>query len=131
MKNSILKSRILAIAAICLSALVALDGCAVQQGTKVDSNSVSFIQKGQTTRAELIGKLGQPTTTTRDATGKETLIWEYYKHTTDAKAFIPVAGLFMGSTEMEGSTFTVSLDKGSRVVDYQISNSRSEGRLGQ
>lgn len=131
MKNSILKSRILTIAAICLPALVVLDGCAVQQGTKVDSNSISFIKKGQTTKADLIGKLGQPTTTTLDGAGKETLVWEYYKHTTDAKAFIPVAGLFLGSTEMEGSTFSVFLDKSSRVADYQISNSRSEGRLGQ
>jgi outer membrane protein assembly factor BamE (lipoprotein component of BamABCDE complex) len=115
----------------CLTISLGLTGCTVQQGAKVESTDISFIQKGQTTKDEVIQKLGKPTSVSVDSGGKETLIWDYYKHTTDAKSFIPFAGLFIGSTQMEGSTFTVFLDKKYRVTDYQISNSRSEGRVGQ
>lgn len=116
------------IALLCIT--MALAGCAVQQGTKVESADISFIKKGQTTKTEVVQKLGQPTSVLRDSAGKETLVWDFYKHTTDAKSFIPIAGLFVGSTKMEGSTFTVFLNKENLVTDYQISSSRSEGRLG-
>lgn len=131
MKISIQQSRVCSIALIFLVAILGMSGCAVQQGTKVEARDVSFVKKGQTTKAELINRLGQPTTSSVDGSGKETLIWEYYKHTSDAKSFIPFAGFVMGSTEMEGSTFTVSLDKNKRVADHQIASSRSEGKLGR
>ena len=116
---------------VLLAGCFVIGGCTVQQGTKVEAADVSFVKKGQTTKAELINKLGAPTTSTVDAAGKETLIWEHYKHTSDAKTFIPFAGLLIGSTEMQGSTFTVLLDRNNRVADYQISNSRSEGKVGR
>jgi len=100
---------------IALLTTLAITGCAVQQGTHVEARDVSFVKKGVTTKAELVDKLGPPTTVTIGSSKRETLVWEHYRHTTDAKSFIPFVGLLIGSTEMQGSTFTVQLDKHQRV----------------
>lgn len=107
-----------------------LSGCAVEQGRRVESADVSFIQKGKTTKTELLEKLGPPTETAVDSSGKESLTWEYFKSTTDGKSFIPFAGFFVGSQSFDSATFTAFLDAKNRVVDYKLSSGRSQGRMG-
>lgn len=107
-----------------------MSGCAVEQGRRVESTDVSFIQKGKTTKSELVEKLGPPTETAVDSNGRESVTWEYFKSTSDGKTFIPIAGFFVGSQTFDSATFTAFLDAKSRVVDYKLSSGRSQGRLG-
>ena len=61
------------VAAFAIGTLLVMGGCAATTGTQV--TDVSFVHKGKTQRAELISKLGAPTSSSRDSTGKETLVW--------------------------------------------------------
>lgn len=103
--------------------LVFLTGCATEYGKKVSADDVAFLQKGRTTRAELIQRLGQPTNTIRESTGREQLIWEYLKVTPDAKAFIPFT--FFDSQQSETSTFMAVVDSKGKVIDYSVAAGRS------
>src|SRR6218665_2303095 len=90
--------------ALTISALLVLGGCAATTGTQV--TDVKFVQKGKTQRAELISKLGPPTASSRDSSGKETLIWMHAKTKVDGKTYIPFAGLVMGGSTTEMSEFS-------------------------
>lgn len=109
---------------------ILMTGCASTTGTKVEVSDASFIQKGKTTRAEVIAKLGLPNVTSRDSSGKEMLIWHHSKSKVDPKSYIPIAGLFLGGGTTEYTEFTVTLDKRGVVVDSSQSNSKVDARLG-
>lgn len=105
-------------------------GCATSSGTKVEAADISFIQKGKTTRTELVNKLGQPNETGLDSNGKETLSWIHVQTRTDAKTFIPIAGAFIGGGTSESTTLKVVLDKRGVVSDYEYAGGRQISKLG-
>jgi outer membrane protein assembly factor BamE (lipoprotein component of BamABCDE complex) len=49
-------------------------GCA-SAGTKVDQAAVSKIQKGKTSKAEVVALLGSPMSASLTGDGKEVLVW--------------------------------------------------------
>lgn len=105
-------------------------GCGTTSGTKIESSDLSSIQKGRTAKSELIQKYGQPTDTTVDSTGKETLFWYHSQSKTDAKTFIPFAGAFLGGASSETTSLRVMLDKRGVVSDYEYSGGKSVSKLG-
>ena len=117
-----------------LAALIAVaglvTGCATSSGTKVEASSLSFIQKGKTTKSELVSKLGQPDETGVDSNGKETVSWIHSNSRTDAKTFIPIAGAFIGGATSENTTLKVILDKRGVVSDYEYTGGRQVSKLG-
>ncbi len=117
-----------------LAALIAVaglaTGCATSSGTKVEASSLFFIQKGKTTKSELVSKLGQPTESGFDSSGKETLTWFHTESRTDAKTFIPIAGAFIGGGTSESTTLKVILDKRGVVFDYEYTGGRQVSKLG-
>lgn len=108
---------------ICLAAAIGLAGCATEYGKKVSAADIAFVEKGKTTRADLITRLGQPTNTIRESTGREQLVWEYLKTTNDAKSLVPFT--FVESQQYETSTFTAVVDAKGRVIDYSVASGRS------
>ena len=118
MKNSI--QMYLKWLAVSLVAMLVLTGCATEYGKKVSSTDVSFVTKGKTTRAELISRLGPPTNTIRESTGRERLIWEYLKVTPDAKDFIPFT--FYDAQQSETSTYTAIVNAKGVVIDYSVAS---------
>lgn len=107
---------------------VAVTGCAVTNGsTRVQNADVSFVQKGKTTKSELIEHLGEPTEVKVSSGGKETLIWEFYKSTSDAATFIPFIGMKAGTTTQETTTITASMDSRGRVADFSRATGRKQG----
>ncbi len=117
-----------------LAALIAVagmaTGCATSSGTKVEASSLSFIQKGKTTKSELVSKLGQPDETGVDSNGKETVSWIHSNSRTDAKTFIPIAGAFIGGATSENTALKVILDKRGVVSDYEYTGGRQVSKLG-
>ena len=116
-----------------LAALIAVvglaTGCATSSGTKVEASSLSFIQKGKTTKGELVQKLGQPDETGIDSNGKETLSWVHSNSRTDGKTFIPIAGMFIGGATTDRTTLKVILDKRGIVSDYEYTGGRQVSKL--
>lgn len=53
-----------------------LSGC-VYTGTNFDESKLDNVQKGQTTKQEVISYFGNPSTTTVDSDGNELLMWTY------------------------------------------------------
>lgn len=104
--------------------------CGATSGMRIESNDLSAIQKGRSTKSEMIAKYGEPTETTLDSSGKETLIWYHTQTKTDAKTFIPIAGIFLGGGTSETTTLKVMLDKRGIVSDYEYSGGRYVSKLG-
>lgn len=121
--------RPLVISVALLAGALTMVGCASTTGVKVDEDATAFIQKGKTTKQDVIAKLGTPTTTSKDSSGKETLVWQHSRATVDAKSFIPFAGIFLGGGTTEYSEFTVTLDKRGVVLDTNKSNSKIDSKL--
>lgn len=113
----------LKVMALGLVAILGVAGCATEYGKKVSATDVSFVEKGKTTRAELVTRLGQPTNTIRESTGREQLIWEYLKVTPDAKTFIPFT--FFDAQQSETATFTAIVNTKGLVIDYSVASGRS------
>lgn len=118
-----------AMAVLAISIMLVLGGCAATTGTQV--TDVSFVRKSKMQRAELISKLGTPTSSSRDASGKETPVWMHAKTQVDGKTYIPFAGLVMGGSTTEMSEFSVTLDRNGVVQDYATTSSKAESRLGR
>ncbi|MFT4271189.1 MAG: hypothetical protein QM578_09275 [Pantoea sp.] len=55
---------------------IVLAGC-VYVGTNFDESKLANVQKGVTTKQEVISMFGEPTTTTVDSDGNEVLMWSY------------------------------------------------------
>jgi hypothetical protein len=81
-----------------LIAALALAGCA-SSGTKVTEAQASQFIKGQSTEAEVIAKLGQPTSSSRAADGSRADIYMYSQAQARAENFIPVVGLMAGGAD--------------------------------
>lgn len=57
-------------------AAIMLSGC-VYTGTNFDESKLANVQKGITTKQEVISYFGKPSTTTVDSEGNEMLMWTY------------------------------------------------------
>lgn len=53
-----------------------LAGC-VYTGTNFDESKLANVQKGQTTKQEVISYFGEPSSTSVDSEGNELLMWTY------------------------------------------------------
>jgi len=92
--------------------LVLMVGCATTGNVQIsDPATVSKIEEGKTTKAEVRGLVGEPTKVNFDTSKNE--IWEYMYTKASAKpaSFIPVVGIFAGGADMSGNTLTILFDK--------------------
>lgn len=91
-------------------ALVALAGCA-SSGTQVTEQQTTQFQKGQTTRSEVIAKLGQPQASTKMDDGTRVDVYSYVHAAANAASYIPVVGLFAGGAHSTTNTATFTYGK--------------------
>ena len=98
-----------------LSLLILVSGCASAGNKQItDSSTVSKIEIGKSTKADVKLLVGEPTKVNFKDNGN-TEIWEYvYKRGQVRPAtFIPVVGWFAGGADVTGSTLTILFnDKG-------------------
>ena len=87
--------RILTTTATMLLAAALLNGCAVGASPAVnDDAAVSTIQKGRTTKQDVLAKFGQPSDQTSDDKGNAS--WHYQRVENSALGFLP--GLNLDAT---------------------------------
>lgn len=113
------------------AAALAIAGCGhtVEYGSQFDASQVSKIQKGKTTKQEVVGMFGAARTTTMDSQGFELWQYHYTKAVGKAKAatFIPIVGLFAGGATGQSTHQSLSVKfKGDVVQDHSYSQTASE-----
>lgn len=114
-----------------LSVAIFGGGCAsTSHGTKIDTQNVSRIEKGVTTRAEVEQMFGPPMNVGLMGDGRRSMMYQYMETDTKVKgtSFIPFAGPFMGGSK--GTTRTqqlqVILTKDEVVEDYVMNDGTSK-----
>jgi outer membrane protein assembly factor BamE (lipoprotein component of BamABCDE complex) len=111
-------------------ALLALFGCA-SAGTKIDQSATAKIQKGVTTKEQVVALLGAPMSDTLMGDGREMMMWSYAQTQVKGATFIPVVGLFAGGSDTKMTMFQVVLNKDKIVEDCLWSNSSFEAKMGR
>jgi len=106
-----------------------LAGCA-SAGTEIDQSATTQIQKGVTTKQQVIALLGAPMGDTLSFDGKEMMFWSYSQTRIKGATFIPVYGLFAGGANMRTTMFQVILGPDKIVQDYLWSDSNIDSRVG-
>jgi hypothetical protein len=90
-------------AIITLSALLAVAACA-SSGIKVDPATVATFQQGKTSYQEVVARLGQPQNSILSPNGSRTIAYAYSEVQTNPVTFVPVVGLFAGSSNVHSES---------------------------
>lgn len=102
-----------------------LAGCA-STGRKMDMTKMGDIQKGVTTRAELIEWFGSPQSVGLDAEGRSIAQWIYVHASSQGQNFIPVVGAFTMGFDQQMQQLVVSFDENNVVYNYTFNQSDTE-----
>lgn len=89
----------LRIGVVMLACLV-ISGCATS-GNRISKEKIMQVKEGETTRAQVIEILGEPSIVTLDSNGKEILVYHYVKASSNAQNFIPVVGLIQSWMDLQ------------------------------
>ena len=100
---------------------VALAACATV-GRKIDTANVEKIEKGKTTRNDVLGLLGSPDQITQDGRGGVAFSYHYTRATAKPQNFIPIVGPFVGGTNVQNQMVMVFIGPDD-IVRNVISNS--------
>jgi outer membrane protein assembly factor BamE (lipoprotein component of BamABCDE complex) len=94
-----------------ITALFALAGC-VSSGTKVTEQQAGQFEKGKSTEADVIARLGPPSTVIRQSDGSHIDQYTHIDSQARAASFIPVVGLMAGGADSKMSivSFTFTPD---------------------
>ncbi len=103
------------ISAFAIAAILA--GCA-SSGTKVTEQQAGQFEKGKSTEAEVIARLGTPTSTTRMADGSRLDAYAYTQAQARAASFIPVVGLMAGGADAKVSIVSFKFGPDGLLVDW-------------
>ena len=101
----------------CVSLCLGISGCATySSGSPIDETKIESIERGTTTKSELIAWFGQPTQVTSIGNGKQVLYWQYYQSKV-SRSPIPFIGGAKADTQ--NSALAVTIDASGVVEDYQ------------
>jgi len=111
-----------------ISALL-LTGC-VSMGTQVTEEQAGQFQKGVTTEAQVIAKLGTPDATTRNDDGSRMDSYTYIKSSANAVDFIPYVGLLAGGSTGKYTTVAFSFNSAGVLKGYTSTSGKSDATTG-
>lgn len=109
----------LLIVAVILSACAEFTPHTMANGTKIERSQVAFIKKGETNRAEVEGKLGQPDSVHLVGAGNRVAMYLY--HATTA----PMMAVGAAKVSTENTSLQVNYNQKGIVEDYEYSASNS------
>ena len=124
--------RIALIASVTVSLfLSACSSYRASSGSKIESTQVSRIEKGKTTREQVIAMLGHPMHTSMLGDGRRMMLYSSTEMNgevkSDGRSFIPIAGIFFaGRHTTEGTTrrqnLQIIVNKAGVVEDYEFTD---------
>ncbi|AYA63861.1 hypothetical protein [Alteromonas sp. RKMC-009] len=116
---------------VCIIFLSLVIFACASSGTKVDQNYVSQIEKGVTTEADVVARLGQPMGVALSSNGEKILTYMHVSSHATPESFIPIAGIFIGGAKSEATIFTVTINKETGIVkDWNYSQSNNTVKTG-
>ena len=114
---------------IAIVALVALAGCATT-GREISSAQMTSMEKGKTTYAEVVARLGKPTMDVVTADGSRTTLYNFSKAGIKGATFVPIVGLFAGGMNVSGSSVTFSFTPDGVLKDYSTATTNFDTKNG-
>lgn len=105
-----------------ISLMVLLSGC-VATGVQVSNEQAAAFQKGVSTQAEVIGKLGNPTSTTVLPNGERQLMYIYTQAQARPSSFIPIVGALVGGADSKSTIAIFRFGSDSKLMDYTFNKS--------
>jgi outer membrane protein assembly factor BamE (lipoprotein component of BamABCDE complex) len=112
-----------------LAIIATLSGCSTV-GTQVEQADVDRFQKGVTTPADVIAKLGAPQESGHKDNGDTTLSYVYLKGTPKAATFIPIVGLFAGGADVHSTRVTLEFDPTGHLLTVESAQGDTSGHIG-
>ncbi|HAA02670.1 MAG TPA: hypothetical protein DCE18_04785 [Syntrophobacteraceae bacterium] len=116
------------IAAILLITIL-LVSCA-WSGVRVHPEQLRAFKQGETTLADVIAKLGKPTTVINHLDGTTTIQYIYTIKHTKPESLIPYIGPIVGGARIHTRMVTLVFDKDGRLTDYSSSESDTGASTG-
>jgi outer membrane protein assembly factor BamE (lipoprotein component of BamABCDE complex) len=109
--------------------IVWLAGC-VSSGRKIDQSAADKIEKGITTRDQVINLIGSPDRITRTGNGDTIYMYNYMRIAAKPASFIPYVGLFVGGSNLQHQMYMVTFGPDGVVKDYLSTYGASESDRG-
>jgi len=104
-------------------------GCA-SAGHKLNPDQAAKIEKGVTTREQVINYLGSPDQITQINNGDVVFSYHYVRTTIKPQTLIPYIGLFIGGSNLQNQFFTVTFGPDGIVKNTFTTHGSSESNLG-
>jgi len=108
---------------------VCLAGC-VSSGRKIDQSAADKIEKGKTTREQVVNLIGSPDHITRTGNGDTIFMYNYMRIAAKPASFIPYVGLFVGGSNLQHQMYMVTFGPDGVVKDYLSTYGASESDRG-
>jgi outer membrane protein assembly factor BamE (lipoprotein component of BamABCDE complex) len=109
--------------------VILLTGC-MTMGRKIDQAAADKIEKGKTTREQVVSLVGAPDQITRLGNGDMTFTYSYMRATPKAATFIPIIGIFAGGSDVQHQMFIVTFGPDNIVKDLFSTQGASEASMG-
>lgn len=103
-------------------------GCA-SVGTPINGSNVSSIQKGITTKDQILKLFGNPSTSTISDNGTM-FIYSFAKTQTSASTFIPIVGIFHSGYNTDIQTLSIVFDDKNIVKNYSYTSGKNSTSAG-
>lgn len=115
------------VAALCAGLLLA--GC-MSSGTEISDEEIGQFVKGRTTEAEVISRLGEPSSRDRSSNGERVDMYVYSKVAADAHSFVPIVGGLFASSETQTQIVRFVFSKSGVLLDWTVSDSHTKMKNG-
>lgn len=112
---------------LCASFL--LTGCATV-GREMYQSDINKVQKGVTTKQQIIDIFGNPNTTFLDANGNTVFNYIAAKCQNTIYNFIPVINIVHSEMKMQNQMLSIIFDKDDKVINYSFSDSATPIKYG-
>jgi outer membrane protein assembly factor BamE (lipoprotein component of BamABCDE complex) len=106
-----------------------LSGC-VSVGRKIDQSAADKIEKGKTTREEVIRLIGSPDQITTRGGGYTVFMYNYMRATAKPETFIPIVGAFVGGANVQNQMVMVVFGADGVVKDVFSTRGGTEASKG-
>lgn len=103
-------------------AALVMAGCAAT-GVKVSEDQLAALKAGETTEAQIVAKLGQPTARTRLGDGTVMLQYVYAESKVRASTYIPIVGAFTGGADTRSNVVMLRFGIDGKLIDTTSSAS--------
>jgi len=101
----------------------------MSMGRRIDMTAVSKIQKGETTRAQVLELLGAPDGSSRDGDGQVTYSYGYHRIASRPENYIPLVGGLVGGYDSQHQGVFVTFDRNDIVSNVVASSGGMEAGM--